>query len=59
MKLVWLPVKRLLGAITLAGVSTLGYGLGICSACSYARRGRARRPQADPHPTTPNADSVI
>jgi hypothetical protein len=31
-ELVWLPVKRLLGAITLAGVSTLRYRLGIGSA---------------------------
>jgi hypothetical protein len=28
MSLVWLPIKLLLGSVTLAGVATFGYGLG-------------------------------
>ena len=50
MGLVWLPVKLVLGGVTLAGIAALGYGLGaaagFCSACSCARQCRAGRPRA-------------
>jgi hypothetical protein len=58
MSLVWLPIKLLLGGVTLAGVATLGYGLGALTGLCCARQCRAKRLQADAVPdpgTTPTS----
>jgi hypothetical protein len=58
MSLVWLPIKLLLGGVTLAGAATLGYGLGALTGLCCARQCRAERPRADAVPdpgTTPTS----
>jgi hypothetical protein len=50
MSLVWLPIKLLLGGVTLAGVATLGYGLGALTGLCCARQCRAERLRADAVP---------
>ncbi len=55
MSLVWLPVKLVLGGVTLAGVATLGYGLGAITGLCCAGLCRARRPRAE---TAPDADTT-
>ena len=60
MSLVWLPIKLLLGGVTLAGAATLGgYGLGaLTGLCCARRQWRAKRLQADAVPdpgTTPRS----
>ena len=61
MKLVWLPFKLVLGGVTLAGVATLGYGLGALTGLCCAQLCRAGRPRAgtapDPGTTTPPAST--
>jgi hypothetical protein len=60
MSLVWLPIKLVLGGVTLAGVATLGYGLGAITGLCCARRCRAGRPRAETVPdpvTTPTASA--
>src|SRR5215212_5217943 len=48
MSLVWLPIKLLLlGGVTLAGVATLGHGLGALIGLCCARQCRAERLRAD------------
>ena len=44
MSLVWLPIKLLLGGVTLVGAATLGYGLGALTgsvATSWPTRNKA------------------
>jgi hypothetical protein len=55
MKLLWLPIKLVLGGVTLAGVATLGYGLGAITGLCCARLCRARRPRAG---TAPDAGTT-
>jgi hypothetical protein len=50
MRLVWLPIKLLLGGVTLAGVATLGYGLGALTGLCCVGLCRAGRPRAEPAP---------
>ena len=51
MSFVWLPIKLLLlGGVTLAGVATLGYGLGALTGLCCARQCRAERLRADAVP---------
>ena len=52
MRLVWLPVKLVLGGVTLAGVATLGYGLGAITGLCCAGLCRARRSRAETAPDT-------
>jgi hypothetical protein len=56
MKLVWLPIKLVLGGVTLAGVATLGCGLGAIAGLCCAQLCRAGRQRAETTPdlgTTP------
>ena len=55
MRLVWLPVKLVLGGVTLAGVATLSYGLGALTGLCCAGLCRARRPRAE---TAPDVDTT-
>ena len=55
MRLVWLPVKLVLGGVTLAGVATLGYGLGALTGLCCAGLCRARRPRVE---TAPDAGTT-
>jgi hypothetical protein len=60
MKLMCLPLKLVLGGMTLAGVATLGYGFGALTGLCCTRACRAGRPQAGTAPgagTTPTAST--
>jgi hypothetical protein len=46
MRLIWLPVKLVLGGITLAGAATLGFGLGAVGGACCARLCRGERHRA-------------
>jgi hypothetical protein len=50
MRLVWLPIKLVLGGVTLVGAATLGYGLGAITGFCCAGLCRARRPRAETAP---------
>jgi hypothetical protein len=51
MSMIWLPLKLVLGGVTLAGFAALGFGLGttagLCSACCCAGPQRAKGSQAE------------
>ena len=57
MRLLWLPIKLVLGGVTLAGVATLGYGLGAITGLCCAQLCRAARPRAGTAPD-PNTNST-
>jgi hypothetical protein len=51
MNMIWLPLKLVLGGVTLAGFAALGFGLGttagLCSACCCAGPRRGKGSQAE------------
>jgi hypothetical protein len=58
MRLVWLPLKLVLGGVTLAGAAALGCGLGALTGLCCARLCRAGRTRAEAAPDRGTASTA-